>query len=68
MERDGLLTRTVHAQVPPRVDYELTDLGASLTGPIQTPTDWAETHLAQILGARETYDVAADTASTSGTR
>jgi DNA-binding HxlR family transcriptional regulator len=68
MERDGLLTRTVHAQVPPRVDYELTDLGASLTGPIQTLTDWAETHLAQILGARETYDVAADTASTSGTR
>jgi DNA-binding HxlR family transcriptional regulator len=68
MERDGLLTRTVHAQVPPRVDYELTDLGGSLTGPIQTLTDWAETHLAQILGARETYDVAADTASTSGTR
>ena len=62
MERDGLLTRTVHAQVPPRVDYELTDLGASLTGPIQTLTDWAETHLAQILGARETYDEAAGTA------
>jgi DNA-binding HxlR family transcriptional regulator len=62
MERDGLLTRTVHAQVPPRVDYELTDLGASLTGPIQTLTDWAETHLAQILGARETYDDAVETA------
>ncbi|MBD3944642.1 winged helix-turn-helix transcriptional regulator [Nocardioides ganghwensis] len=60
MERDGLLTRTVHAQVPPRVDYELTDLGASLTGPIQTLTDWAETHLSQILGARETYDAALD--------
>lgn len=68
MERDGLLTRTVHAQVPPRVDYELTDLGASLTGPIQTLTDWAETHLAQILGAREAYDVAADTAPTRGAR
>ena len=64
MERDGLLTRTVHAQVPPRVDYELTDLGASLTGPIQTLTDWAETHLPRILGARETYDVAAEEAST----
>ena len=60
MERDGLLTRTVHAQVPPRVDYELTDLGASLVGPIQTLTDWAETHLAQILGARETYDTESD--------
>jgi DNA-binding HxlR family transcriptional regulator len=62
MERDGLLTRTVHAQVPPRVDYELTDLGASLTGPIQTLTDWAETHLAQILGARRGYDDAVETA------
>lgn len=60
MERDGLLTRTVHAQVPPRVDYELTDLGVSLAGPIQTLTDWAETHLSQILAARETYDEATD--------
>ena len=60
MERDGLLTRTVHAQVPPRVDYELTDLGASLGGPIQTLTDWAETHLTQILGARAAYDDSAD--------
>ena len=56
MERDGLLTRTVHAQVPPRVDYELTPLGASLTAPIHALTDWAETHLAQILRSRETYD------------
>lgn len=58
MERDGLLTRTVHAQVPPRVDYELTPLGASLTGPIATLTDWAETHLTQILGSRDAYDTA----------
>lgn len=60
MERDGLLTRTVHAQVPPRVDYELTPLGASLTGPIATLTDWAETHLTQILGSRDSYDAAAE--------
>ncbi|WP_210650247.1 helix-turn-helix domain-containing protein [Nocardioides sp. SYSU D00065] len=56
MERDGLLTRTVHAQVPPRVDYELTPLGASLTAPIATLTDWAETHLSAILAARDDYD------------
>jgi DNA-binding HxlR family transcriptional regulator len=56
MERDGLLTRTVHAQVPPRVDYELTPLGASLTAPIATLTDWAETHLSRILASRERYD------------
>ena len=60
MERDGLLTRTVHAQVPPRVDYELTPLGASLTAPIATLTDWAETHLTQILGSRDSYDAAAE--------
>ncbi len=58
MERDGLLTRTVHAQVPPRVDYELTPLGASLTGPIATLTDWAETHLSTILASRGDYDAA----------
>lgn len=60
MERDGLLTRTVHAQVPPRVDYELTTLGTSLTAPIAMLTDWAETHLAQILASREGYDAALD--------
>ena len=59
MERDGLLTRTVHAQVPPRVDYELTPLGASLTAPIATLTDWAETHLSLILSARDEYDASA---------
>ena len=61
MERDGLLTRTVHAQVPPRVDYELTPLGASLTEPIATLTDWAETHLGAILASRGDYDAATGT-------
>ena len=60
MERDGLLTRTVHAQVPPRVDYELTPLGSSLTGPIATLTEWAETHLVRILTARDDYDTQAE--------
>lgn len=58
MERDGLLTRTVHAQVPPRVDYELTDLGRSLSEPIATLTDWAETHVAEILAARARHEAA----------
>lgn len=61
MERDGLLTRTVHAQVPPRVDYELTPLGSSLTGPIATLTEWAETHVSRILAARDDYDTEVDT-------
>ena len=55
MERDGLLTRTVFAQVPPRVDYALTDLGVSLGGPIAVLTDWAETHVSTILAARDEF-------------
>ena len=55
MERDGLLTRTVYAQVPPRVDYALTDLGVSLGGPIAVLTDWAELHVAKILAARDEF-------------
>ena len=55
MERDGLLTRTVFAQVPPRVDYALTDLGVSLGGPIAVLTDWAELHVAKILAARDEF-------------
>ncbi len=58
MERDGLLTRTVYAQVPPRVDYELTELGRSLTAPIATLTDWAEVHVGRILASRDSYDTA----------
>ena len=55
MERDGLLTRTVFAQVPPRVDYALTDLGVSLGGPIAVLTDWAELHVGKILAARDEF-------------
>ncbi|MEU6130911.1 helix-turn-helix domain-containing protein [Saccharopolyspora sp. NPDC047091] len=56
MERDGLLSRTVHAEVPPRVDYELTELGRSLRAPIQAITDWAEAHVVDVEAARAAYD------------
>lgn len=56
MERDGLLTREVFAQVPPRVDYTLTDLGRSLAEPIAAVTDWAETHLDEIAAAQAAFD------------
>src|SRR5215218_11402971 len=56
MERDGLLTRTVHAQVPPRVDYALTDLGVSLGGPIAVLADWAEANVGRILAARDQFE------------
>lgn len=56
LERDGLLTRKVFAEVPPRVEYTLTVLGRSLIEPIQTVTDWAERHVWRITDAREKYD------------
>lgn len=52
MAADGLLTRHVFAEVPPRVEYELTPLGQSLQGPIQAVTDWAEEHVNEVMAAR----------------
>src|ERR1700678_3448448 len=57
LERDGILTRTVYAQVPPRVDYQLTALGLSLVTPIVAIQEWAECHVRHILAARESYDL-----------
>jgi DNA-binding HxlR family transcriptional regulator len=56
LERDGLVTRTVHATVPPRVDYELSALGRTLSGPISAVEQWAMDHMADVLAAREVYD------------
>jgi DNA-binding HxlR family transcriptional regulator len=56
LERDGLITRTVHAVVPPRVDYELTDLGRSLLTLVGALENWAQTHIDDVLTARARYD------------
>lgn len=56
MERDGLLTRTVHAVVPPRVDYALTPLGNSLSAAFCGVWVWAERHLDTVEAARATFD------------
>ena len=56
LERDGLVVRTVTAQVPVRVDYELTDLGRSLVPVIAALKAWSETHIEQILDARGAHD------------
>jgi DNA-binding HxlR family transcriptional regulator len=56
LERDGILTRKVYAEVPPRVEYSLTLLGRSLAAPIDAIQDWAETHVAAVLAARDKYD------------
>ncbi len=56
MERDGMVTRTVHAVVPPRVDYRLTDLGASLGAAFCGVWIWAEQNLARVEEARIRFD------------
>ncbi|TDB77176.1 helix-turn-helix domain-containing protein [Micromonospora sp. KC723] len=56
LERDGIVTRTVHASVPPRVDYALTDLGRDLLSLVAGLEAWATTHLAEVEAARARYD------------
>ena len=56
LERDGLIGRTVHAEVPPRVDYELTTLGRSLLSLVGALENWAENHIEDVQAAREAYD------------
>ncbi len=56
LERDGIVTRRVYAEVPPRVEYTLTELGESLNAPIQAIADWAERHVGEVLDARDAHD------------
>ncbi|MFE5285665.1 winged helix-turn-helix transcriptional regulator [Nocardia sp. NPDC056611] len=58
MERDGLVSRTVTPSVPVRVDYRLTALGQSLLPVMRAIKNWAETHIEDVLAARESYDAA----------
>jgi DNA-binding HxlR family transcriptional regulator len=56
LERDGLVTRTVFPTIPPRVDYELTDLGRGLWQPVIALGTWAREHQAEIEDARARFD------------
>jgi DNA-binding HxlR family transcriptional regulator len=56
LERDGLVTRTVFPSIPPRVEYELTQLGRSLLSPVSALAGWAVEHRGAIDGARKTFD------------
>lgn len=56
LERDGLVTRTMHAEVPPRVEYELTQVGTTLIEPALALAQWAMNSHDSILESRARYD------------
>lgn len=60
MVRDGLLTRTHYAEIPPRVEYELTALGESALAPMSELRRWAEAHVGEIEAAQHAYDAERD--------
>lgn len=57
MERDGLIHRQVHAEVPPRVDYALTPLGATLAAPMKALGTWSLARGRHVEAARERFDM-----------
>jgi DNA-binding HxlR family transcriptional regulator len=56
LERDGIVTRTIHPVIPPRVEYALTPMGRTLLDTIGQLVAWAQTHLPEIEAARAAYD------------
>lgn len=58
LERDGMVTRTVHSSIPPHVDYRLTNLGAKIAEPLASLVDLIEAEVPSILEAQASYDAA----------
>lgn len=58
LERDGLVVRTYHPQVPPRVEYEISELGRTLGPLFASLARWSTEHLPEVDQARTTYDAA----------
>ncbi|SMH41498.1 winged helix-turn-helix transcriptional regulator [Mesorhizobium australicum] len=56
LERDGFVTRTVFPTIPPRVDYQLTELGQELLTPVTALGEWARMNILRIREARERFD------------
>ena len=56
LERDGLVTREVFPEVPPRVDYELTELGKSLLLPMQGLIDWTKENCERVRESQTNFD------------
>lgn len=55
LERDGFLTRTAYAEIPPRVEYELTPLGRSLQGPLRALEQWATANMSKVVVHNDKY-------------
>ncbi|HEY9438017.1 MAG TPA: helix-turn-helix domain-containing protein [Streptomyces sp.] len=66
LERDGLLTRTVHPTVPPKVEYSLTAAARELYSYLTGFVEWAERHRGTIAQARAAYDATAAAARQPG--
>ena len=60
LERDGLVNRTYHPTIPPKVEYNLTSMGESFREPVNALGQWALENLVTIDAARESYDAAAE--------
>lgn len=60
LERDGLVKRTMYAEIPPRVEYTLTPLGRTLCGPISALTQWAHNHIDEVKQAQSEFDSRAE--------
>ncbi|MEU9058554.1 helix-turn-helix domain-containing protein [Streptomyces sp. NPDC048430] len=58
MERDGLVVRTYHPEVPPRVEYEISELGSSLAPLFAHLADWSAENLPRVEKARQDFDQA----------
>ena len=56
LERDGIVRRFVHQVVPPRVEYEMTELGMELHPIFRDLCSWGEVHQSDILACRKAYD------------
>ena len=61
LERDGFITRTIYPTVPPKVEYQLTELGRELAIPVRALGEWAMQNRARVLAARERFDHTAQT-------
>lgn len=56
LQRDGVVSRTIYPEIPPRVEYALTELGQTLVPPVAALAEWALANEGEIRGNRERYD------------